>query len=157
MSEPATPPPSRLSGGCQCGAVRYCAVGAPVEVSVCHCRMCQKAGGGPFLAFAKLPLASVEWTRGAPAIFKSSNIATRGFCAMCGTPLAYQWQPDAISLTTGSFDEPAAIQPSVRYGMEGLLPWSESLAGLPADTTDNWLAPGSNQTFVNHQHPDHDT
>ena len=157
MSEPATPLSPRLTGGCQCGAVHYRVVSAPIEVSVCHCRMCQKAGGGPFLGLAKFPLASVAWTRSAPSIFTSSSLATRGFCAACGTPLTYQWEPDAISLTTGSFDEPALVPPSVRYGIEGLLPWCEHLAELPADRMDKWLAPGLNKAFVNHQHPDHET
>lgn len=40
------------TGGCQCGAVRYALYAAP-EGSVCHCRMCQKAVGGPFAALAK--------------------------------------------------------------------------------------------------------
>ena len=34
------------TGGCQCGAVRYALYAMP-EGSVCHCRMCQKAVGGP--------------------------------------------------------------------------------------------------------------
>ncbi len=41
-----------LAGGCQCGAVRYRLVAEPTGVNICHCRMCQKASGGPFMAFA---------------------------------------------------------------------------------------------------------
>ena len=44
--------PVGLTGGCQCGAVRYRLDAAPTGASVCHCRMCQKAGGAPFMAFA---------------------------------------------------------------------------------------------------------
>ena len=36
-----------MTGGCQCGAVRY-ALNAQPEGSFCHCRMCQRASGGPF-------------------------------------------------------------------------------------------------------------
>ena len=35
----------RLTGGCQCGAVRYEWLEQPAYSSVCHCRMCQKASG----------------------------------------------------------------------------------------------------------------
>ena len=41
---------SKLTGGCQCGAVRYEWAEGPKYASVCHCRMCQKASGQPFMA-----------------------------------------------------------------------------------------------------------
>ncbi|WP_425373678.1 GFA family protein [Lichenihabitans psoromatis] len=73
------------SGGCQCGSVRYRA-SMPVEsANVCHCRMCQKAGGAPFMAFVSIPTTQVVWTRGEPTWFASSSIASRGFCRACGT------------------------------------------------------------------------
>ena len=40
-----------LTGGCQCGAVRYEWVEKPAYSSVCYCRMCQKASGQPFMGF----------------------------------------------------------------------------------------------------------
>ena len=57
-----------MTGGCQCGAVRYALYEPPIS-TVCHCRMCQKAVGGPFAALLKLPLARFAWTRGEPAKF----------------------------------------------------------------------------------------
>jgi hypothetical protein len=36
-----------LSGGCQCGAIRYRLTATPERVHLCHCRMCQKAVGVP--------------------------------------------------------------------------------------------------------------
>jgi hypothetical protein len=78
---------SVLTGGCQCGAVRFAVSGAPAKISVCHCRMCQKASGAPFASFADIEHADFSWTRGKPAAFKSSSIAMRDFCADCGTRL----------------------------------------------------------------------
>jgi hypothetical protein len=44
-----TPPEKPvLTGGCQCGAIRFALSAPPKKVSVCHCRMCQKASGAPF-------------------------------------------------------------------------------------------------------------
>ena len=43
-----------LADGCQCGAVRYRLDAAPSR-NICHCRMGQKASGGPFMAFGGLP------------------------------------------------------------------------------------------------------
>ena len=37
-----------MTGGCQCGAVRYALMSEPTHASICHCRMCQKAFGNYF-------------------------------------------------------------------------------------------------------------
>jgi len=77
-----------LTGGCQCGAIRFAVSALPVRVSICHCRMCQKASGAPFASFADIDHESFTWTRGKPAAFRSSSIAERDFCRDCGTPSA---------------------------------------------------------------------
>ncbi len=48
-----------MTGGCQCGAVRYALFEMP-ELTICHCRMCQKAVGGPFAALCKVPTVPVR-------------------------------------------------------------------------------------------------
>jgi hypothetical protein len=53
-----------LTGGCQCGAIRFALSAAPVKISICHCRMCQKASGAPFASFADIPHEDFSWTRG---------------------------------------------------------------------------------------------
>jgi hypothetical protein len=85
------------SGGCQCGAVRFRLTGMPGTSSVCYCRMCQKASAAHALALVSVGEAALEWTRGQPSWFQSSNAARRGFCDKCGTPLAYD-APDGLAL-----------------------------------------------------------
>ena len=80
------PAPLERTGGCQCGAVRYVVKGTPTGASICHCRMCQKAGGAPFMAYAGVREGDFEISRGRIATFRSSDIAERGFCSECGTP-----------------------------------------------------------------------
>jgi hypothetical protein len=41
-------PGSRLTGGCQCGAVRYELADAPHETCICHCQECQKQSASAF-------------------------------------------------------------------------------------------------------------
>ena len=108
-----------VAGGCQCGAVRYRLTAEPTGANVCHCRMCQKASGGPFMTFGGVRTAEFIVTRGAISTFSSSDIAERGFCAQCGTPLTYRGlSADRISVTLGSLDDPNAVEPTTQLGVE---------------------------------------
>jgi hypothetical protein len=147
--------PVGLTGGCQCGAVRYRLAAAPSGANVCHCRMCQKAGGAPFMAFAGVRLAELAWTRGAPKIFASSALAERGFCGDCGTPLTWRGHGrDRISVTIGSLDASAAIAPVVQFSAETRIPWLDDVVDLPSGEFSISVDPIH---LGNRQHPDHDT
>src|SRR5579864_8732918 len=143
----------RLTGGCQCGAVRYVVTGPPERVHVCHCRMCQKATGGPFAASAPVRRSDFAWTRGTPAAFASSSLSHRDFCAACGTPLTFRYDDaETISVTLGSLDRPAQVPPVRQYGIESRLAWLDHIARLPFETTEQAMAPDRRRRFVNHQH-----
>lgn len=146
-----------LTGGCQCGAVRYALYAAP-RAGICHCRMCQKAVGGPFFAWAEAGRTDFAWTRGAPALFRSSSIAQRGFCAACGTPLLFQYdtKPDHVDVSIGSLDTPDAVRPAVALGTESRVAWCDSglfdtIAQHPSGSVDPPVDLGA---IENYQHPD---
>jgi hypothetical protein len=146
-----------LAGGCQCGAVRYRLKAEPTGVNICHCRMCQKASGGPFMAFGGVRTSDFVVTRGAIASFASSNIAERGFCAECGTPLTYQGLgSDRISVTLGSLDDPNGAKPTAQLGVESRVRWLENSLAAPEIRTDQWLAKKKIAAVNNLQHPDHE-
>jgi hypothetical protein len=147
-----------LTGGCQCGAVRFALYAQPGRIGLCHCRMCQKQVGGPFIALAEVAHEDFAWTRGQPASFRSSSIAERDFCAACGTPLSYRAiGGPKIELTTGSFDEPQRIVPTYATGMESYLPWVSRIAELPSKTTVENSEADKLARIVSYQHPDRDT
>ncbi len=145
------------SGGCQCGAIRFRVEGELGDASVCHCRMCQKAFGGLYAPLVSVRGAKLTWTRGRLATFKSSNFVERGFCEKCGTPLSYQ-APDGIALAIGAFDDPAQIIPTVQYGVEGKVPYADTIPALPnRHTIDDIIAAPFLDQLISYQHPDHDT
>lgn len=147
-----------LTGGCQCGAVRYALLAPPLQVSVCHCRMCQKASGGPIMAFARVAKDSLRWTRGTPAAFRSSSLVERHFCSACGTPLTYHFiERPYISVTAGSIDDPEAVRPVLQYSVDRELSWFASIRGLPGKRTEEFITLELAARFIDHQHPDHDT
>jgi hypothetical protein len=127
------------TGGCQCGAVRYQLLTPPEHACLCHCRMCQKASGQPFMAFATVRREDLRWTRGSPSTFVSSNIAERDFCSACGTPLTYhRIESGSIAVTIGSLDVPEAVRPIEQFGAECQLSWISGLSALPGKRIEDW-------------------
>ena len=122
----------RLTGGCQCGAVRYALSSKPAAPGICHCRMCQKAGGGPFMAFARVPESDVTWTRGTLSTFQSSSAATRGFCSACGSVLF--WDPigrDITSVAMGAFEKPTDTRLAIHIFVADKGDYYDIADGLP--------------------------
>ena len=107
-----------MTGGCQCGRVRYTAQVADDEAYLCHCRMCQRATGGVSIAYKNLAKADIDWQH-EPGWFASSPVARRPFCSACGTPLGFAFNAsDRMDLAVGSFDEPSAFYPTANFGIE---------------------------------------
>ncbi len=140
-----------VTGGCQCGAVRYAATLATDEAYWCHCRMCQRAVGGVAAALVNARRDAVTWTTRAPDRYPSSPIAHRGYCAACGTPLTFEYDTgsDQLDLTVGSLDDPAAVRLTSHFGVESRVPhWiaPDDLPELRSDTyaplQARWAAAG---------------
>jgi hypothetical protein len=142
------------SGGCQCGAVRFRASKFG-RSSICHCRMCQKAFGA--FVGALVTAHDVEWTRGAPKHFQSSNKVKRGFCADCGTPLTFE-PPNSVELAVAAFDDPTVVVPTVQLNPKDKLAFYDGIGTLPMRPEG---AEPEIEAFkigiVSYQHPDHDT
>lgn len=141
-----------LTGGCQCGAVRYALYALPTSADICHCRMCQKAVGNLFMAVAGVPADQLAWTKGAPATFRSSSAAERGFCRECGTPLTFRYLArNELNVTLGSLDQPAKARPTRQYGIESRVPWWRELFDLPGITTADDPPPGGLDALKSYQ------
>jgi hypothetical protein len=145
-----------LTGGCQCGAVRFAVDGELGRPSICHCRMCQKAFGSFYGPLISAP--GLRWTRGAPKHFQSSNRVRRGFCEACGTPLTFEPDNGPAEVAIGAFDDPTALRPVIQLDVATRMPWLGEIDNLPTTT------PAEAEKFaayyasiVSYQHPDHDT
>jgi hypothetical protein len=150
-----------LTGGCQCGAVRFACDRPPQNVHLCHCRMCQKAVGGPFAVICPVLRSAFRVTRGTISWFHSSELARRGFCRHCGTPMIFEYPefPD-LGVLVGTFDHPHRVPPVVQYGIESRVAWFNHLTTLPGDKPTYSVDPKGYLPRIrasNRQHPDHDT
>lgn len=98
-----------MNGKCLCGGV---SISAPriTDISVCHCSMCRRWGGGPFLALHAGSDIAFSGELG-PSRFRSSDWAERGFCPRCGTSLFYHLlQGDVYILSAGLFQNESGFQ-----------------------------------------------
>lgn len=100
-------PATALSGRCLCGAVRFTAVPEKMEMDACHCAMCRRWIGGPFLSVRCG--TSLAMQDGAPLrVHPSSEWGERGFCGECGASLFWRLRADgSTSVAAGAFDDAA--------------------------------------------------
>ncbi len=140
MATPHVP----VTGGCLCGAVRYESKQAPTQGYYCHCTICRKAYGGLFSATVTFPGAGFTFTRGELKYYRASRFAKRGFCADCGSPVAffYEGNPN-VWIKIGSLDHPedwpmtrdALWGRSVHAHTDTKVSWYEISDGLPQSTS----------------------
>ncbi len=77
------------TGTCLCGAVKV-KTNAPCDkFGACHCAMCRKWGGGPYLEVECGTDVHLEGEENI-TVYPSSEWAERGFCKTCGTHLFYR-------------------------------------------------------------------
>jgi hypothetical protein len=100
-----------LSGGCQCGAVRYHVAAEPLRVYVCHCKECRKQSASAFGISVIVPAEAFRLTRGRVRTW--SRITDTGgelvcsFCELCGTRICHaDAREPTVSVKGGSLDEP---------------------------------------------------
>ena len=129
-----------LSGGCQCGRIRYLAQVEDFDAYLCHCRMCQRATGGVSIAFKNMPKAARHWEH-EPEWYQSSPLARRPFSSACGTPLGFEFlDGENCDLTVGSFDAAERFTPVSQFGIESRHDaWSNTL-DLPGTRCDEHQA-----------------
>ena len=128
-----------MTGGCVCGAVRYRTEAEPVMAGYCHCRDCQRTGGGGHVGFIGLPRAAVTVageTRSYSLPAGSGRMTTRHFCAVCHS-LVYGTSEvtGGMSLYAGTLDDPALFKPRIAIYVRSRPPWDDSSRGLPAFET----------------------
>ena len=117
-----------LTGGCQCGAVRYEITGPVLSRYVCHCRECRKQSASAFGISVTVRSADVRliqgkllhWTRSTD----SGGTLACFFCANCGSRL---WHGDKeheaeISVKGGSLDEPVDLTDAMHIWTSRKLP-----------------------------------
>ena len=114
-----------IEGGCFCRYLRYQAAGQPYHETSCHCSICRRTTGAPFVTWFSVAKLAFHWTAGEPKYFQSSAKGMRAFCPHCGTQITFENTdvPQEIDVTTCSLDDPAQLSPKDHTQTSSKLSW----------------------------------
>eukprot|EP00434_Breviolum_minutum_P019675 symbB.v1.2.017354.t2/scaffold1352.1/size234417/3 len=97
---------------CYCGAVITRATGDPAAVSICHCSICRRLSGAPFVVSAVFLPQRVQFLAdsGEPKLtaLNTSKEVTRLRCSKCLAPVAGRIGKRFIALPLSSFAQPGS-------------------------------------------------
>jgi len=94
----------------------------------CHCLDCQRSSGAPFASGFIVADADMEIT-GTPKTYSvragSGALATRSFCAQCGSPLFTRGDASSgfLSVRFTTLDDASAFQPTLDIWTVSAQPW----------------------------------
>jgi hypothetical protein len=117
-----------MTGGCLCGQVRYTMAAEPAMMLICHCKNCQKQGGGAFSVNAGVPAAAVT-LEGVMKTFvdhgESGRPVQRRFCPECGSPILSEIEgaPGMLLIKAGTLDDVSSVVPQVEFFCDSAQPW----------------------------------
>lgn len=128
-----------LEGGCDCRAIRYRVLGAPLIVHCCHCRWCQRETGASFALNAMIESDRVEILGGDPVMVDTPSASGRGQriarCPQCSLALWSHYGgggPFFRFVRVGTLDDPDRLPPDVHIFVASKQPWVVLPAGAPA-------------------------
>lgn len=130
-----------LHGGCVCGEVRYELTSPPLFVHCCHCRDCQIAAGGVFVANAMIEADRLVVTKGAPAparVPSSTSAVHLVFrCPSCQSPLWSRYGEKALIryVRVVSLDDQDAAPARAHIFVRSKPPWLTLGDDIPAYET----------------------
>ena len=123
-----------IQGSCLCGTVRFEIDGPFSMMMSCHCSMCRKHHGAPFVTFAGAPLEGFRWLSGESSLryYASSPGGQRSFCSVCGSvgPMLMPSMGLAV-VPAGMLEGDPGIRPQAHLFVGSKAPWHEISDSLP--------------------------
>ena len=104
-----------LTGGCQCGGVRYRVDAEPAQIYCCHCTECRAQSASAFGISVIVPPEAVSLTQGSVRTWtratESGQRLDCAFCPDCGTRVWHVNDPRGatLSIKGGSLDDPVDL------------------------------------------------
>ncbi|MBV9195028.1 MAG: GFA family protein [Solirubrobacterales bacterium] len=116
-----------LTGGCNCGAVRFEVAAPLVSASYCHCRRCQRRTGTAASANGRTEPGSFRVLTGEDRLraWKPEGGWEKWFCGDCGSALFSRSPEDAsqVGVRLGALDDDPGVRPGARQFVAYAAPW----------------------------------
>jgi hypothetical protein len=116
-----------LTGGCNCGAVRFEVSEPLLGANYCHCRRCQRRTGAAASAQARPAPGSFRLLSGAEALkaWRPQDGWEKVFCGECGSQLFSRdpEAPERMAIRLGAFDGDPGVRPGARQFVAYAAPW----------------------------------
>ena len=119
-----------VEGGCDCRAIRYQLLSAPLFVHCCHCRWCQRESGSAFALNAMIEADRVSLLQGEPERVETPSASGKGQriarCPACRIALWSHYAGAGSSICfvrVGSLDEPHRLPPDIHIFTSTKQPW----------------------------------
>ena len=117
----------RLTGGCNCGAVRFEVTEPLVSARYCHCTRCQRRTGTAAAASATVVPGSFHVIQGEDRLkaWKPEDGAEKWFCGDCGSAMFTRdpENPERIGVRMGVLDRDPGVRPSARQFVAYAASW----------------------------------
>jgi hypothetical protein len=136
--------PNGLSGGCNCGAVRYLVTRSFLTVYICHCHLCQKRTGSAFSMSVVLPADGLQLVAG--ELLRTERLLLNGaknvswLCPACYSRIYTRREgAPTLNLRAGTLDDTSRFRPVAQFWTSSAQPWALlkdnvlSYAEQPAD------------------------
>ena len=125
-----------LTGGCECGGLRYEISGEPIATAACHCSQCQRQSGSAFSMSIIVPREGFAWTQGEPKIYttKSDSGADKQcvFCPDCGVRICNRMSsmPETVNVKPGTLDDRSWLNPVIHVWVSSKQLWTPIPEGV---------------------------
>ncbi len=122
---------TRVTGGCQCGAIRYVLLGKPKMLYICHCSDCQKQSSSAFGMSLIMPPGKVGFIQGKSRLKtwqtrgEDGTVKRCAFCPDCGTRIMHGSDSvdDPVSIKADSLDGTRWLNPVAHIWLKSAQSW----------------------------------
>ena len=142
------------NGGCLCGGIRWeCETDSKTELFHCHCLMCRKEHGAPFVTFLPVKSTYFKWLAGEKLLkgyrTAPSSRCDRTFCPRCGSagPL---FTDEWVVVPAGCLDGDPGIRPMYHVFSASSPPWFKITDNLEQhdEYPERWKLPAAESPSI---------